>query len=125
MFEAVPPGTQVVQQDDVRDAEHFNEIRSLHNPRKIGGTHAAIDDGASDAESGSNDAFLPKMISGLAREFLDDALELRELLAREALPEDEREVAAFFREERQIALRPANVACEDQMSPPAKFPESI
>ncbi len=121
MLEAVTPGAQVVQKDDVRDAEHFNEIGSLHNPGKIGGTHAAIDDGAGNAKSGGNDGLAAKMISSLAREFLDDAFELRELLAGEALPEDEREVAAFFGEERQIALRPANVPCEDQMSPPQIF----
>jgi len=104
-----------------RVREDFNEIPGLHNPGKIGCTHAAIDDGASNAESGGNDALAAKMISGLAREFLDDALELRELFTGEALPEDERKCATLFREERQIALRPTNVPCEDQVSPPRIF----
>src|SRR5216683_2887164 len=62
--------------------------------------------------------FLPQMIGGLAREFLDDALELRELLASKALLEDGRERAAFFREKRKITLRPPNVPCKDQVFPP-------
>src|SRR5260370_3469858 len=72
MLETVPPGAQVVQQNDVRDAEHVNEIGSLHNPRKIGGTHASIDNWASDTETGGNNALAIKMLSGLARTFLDD-----------------------------------------------------
>src|SRR5258708_1944375 len=97
MLEAVTPGAQIVQQNDVGDAEDLNEIRSLDNPRKIGGTHAAVDDRAGNAESGGNDVLAAKMLSGLAREFLDDALELREFFSGEALPENQRQVAAFFR----------------------------
>src|SRR5437660_12345855 len=116
MFETVPPGAQVVQKDDVRDAEHFNKIRSLDNPWQVGCSNSAIDDGASDAESCGNDALAAKLISGLAREFLDDALELREPFSGAALPENTCESATLFGQEPQVALRPPTVPSEDQTS---------
>src|SRR5260370_22981147 len=118
LLEAVAPGAQIIQKNNVTDVEFLDESLGLHDPGKIGGTHPAVDDWSGDAESGGNNAFLAKMLGHLAREFLDDELELRELLAGEALLEDGRERATLLREERQITLRPANVSREDQASPP-------
>jgi hypothetical protein len=98
---------------------------SVCGARKIRGPHAAIDHRSGNAEAGGNDALLAQMFGRLAREFLDDALELREFLACEALLEDGRERTAFFREERQITLRPTHVSREDQSSPPSESPETI
>src|SRR6266704_2281548 len=117
MFDTVPSGAEVIQENDVRDVRLFDERLGIDDPRKIGGSHGAIDHWPGDAESGGNDAVLAQMIGCLAGEFLDDALELRELFAREALLEDGRECAALFREERQITLRPANVPCKDHLFP--------
>src|SRR6266576_2953369 len=91
--------------------------RTTCEPRIFRGSHAAIDHRPGDAEAGGYDAFLAEMFGRLPRELLDDALELRELLACEALLEDGRERAAFFRKERQITLRPANIPCKDQLFP--------
>jgi hypothetical protein len=117
MFKTVTGGTQIVQQNDVGDAKLFDKTLGFDNPRKIRGSDATIDNRAGDPEASGKDAFLAKMIGGLAREFLDDALELSELFAREALLEDRRERAAFFRKKRQITLRPANVPCKDHLCP--------
>src|SRR6266852_9800724 len=125
MLDTVARGAKVIQENDVRDTQLSDEGSSIDNPRKIRGSNAAIDHRAGNAEASGNDAFLAEMIGRLAREFLDDALKLRELLACEALLEDGRERAAFFRKERQITLRPANVSREDQSSPPSESPETI
>src|ERR1700730_10043898 len=57
------------------------------------------------------------MIGGLAREFFDNQVEPRKFLARKALLEDGSECAAFFRKERQIALRAAYVSRENHLFP--------
>src|SRR6202521_5613205 len=85
----------------------------------------AIDHRPGDTEAGGKDAFLAQMFGCLAREFLDDALELREFFACEALLEDGREYSAFFREESQITLRPANVPCKDHLFPLLRLPNSV
>src|SRR5260370_41845485 len=117
MLDTVAGGAKVIQENDVRNIQLFDEGRGIDDPRKIRRPHAAIDHRPCNAKACGNDAFVAQMIGGLAREFLDDALELRELLACEALLEDGRERAAFFREKRQITLRPANVACKDHLFP--------
>src|SRR6266403_5627051 len=117
MLDTVARGAKVIQENDVRNTQLSDEGSSIDNPRKIRGSNAAIDHRAGNAESSGNDALLAEMIGRLAREFLDDALKLRELLACEALLEDGRKCAAFFRKERQITLRPANVPCKDQLFP--------
>src|SRR5207245_10361962 len=64
------------------------------------------------------DALVRQMVGRLPREFLDDSVELRKFLAGEALPENGRESAGFFGEERQIALRATHIPCEDHQLPP-------
>src|SRR6266481_5184015 len=108
MLDAVARGAQVIQENDVRDTQLFDEASGVDDPWKICRSHGAVDHRPGNAEAGGDDAFLSEMIGGLAREFLDDAFELRELLACEALLEDGRERAAFFGKKRQITLRPAN-----------------
>ncbi len=115
------PGPQVVQKNNVWDVEFLGKSLGIHDPGKIGSAHAAVDDRPGDTEAGGHDAFLAQMSSGLMRKFLGDALELRVLFASEALREDGRESAAIFRQERQITLRPANVACKDHRFPLARL----
>jgi len=117
MLDTVTGGTEVIQQNDVRNTELFDEAGGIDDPRKIRSSHAAVDHRSGDAKAGCNDAFLAQMIGGLVREFLNDALESRELFARKALLEDRREGTAFFGEERQITLRAANVPCKDHLFP--------
>ena len=52
MFQAVAPRPQIVQQHDVGDIELADERFGFHDPRKICGSHAAIDDRPGDAEAG-------------------------------------------------------------------------
>src|SRR5712692_4280849 len=117
MLDAVARGAKVIQENNVRDTQLFDEAGGVDDPWKICRSHGAVDHRPGNAKASGNDAFLAQMIGRLAGEFLDDAFELRELLACEALFEDGRERAAFFREKRQITLRPANVACKDHLSP--------
>ena len=72
MLEAVPPSAEVIQEYHVRNIELLDECPGFHNPRKIRGAHAAIDDRACNAEPSSLYAIAAKMFRGLAREFLDD-----------------------------------------------------
>src|SRR5216684_2252669 len=96
MLDAVARGAQVIQENDVRDTQLFDEASGVDDPWKICRSHGAVDYRPGNAKAGGNDAF-----------------ELRELLACEALLEDGRERAAFFGKKRQITLRPANVPCKD------------
>src|SRR5712692_2225214 len=121
MLDTVARGAKVIQENDVRNTQLFAESLGINDPGKIGSAHPAVDDRPGDAEAGGNDAFLAQMFGRLAREFLGDALELRELFASEALLEDGRESAAFFREERQITLCPANVSCQDHLFPLRRY----
>src|SRR5713226_7206641 len=117
MLDAVARGAKVIQENNVRDTQLFDEAGGVDDPWKICRSHGAVDHRPGNAKASGNDAFLAQMIGRLAREFLDDAFELGELLACEALFEHGRERAAFFREKRQITLRPANVPCKDHLSP--------
>src|SRR5260370_875540 len=117
MLDTVAGGAKVIQENDVRNIQLFDEGRGIDDPRKIRRSHGSIDDRAGDAEARGYDPLAPQMLCRLAREFVDDALELRELLTCEALPEDGRERAAFFRKKRQITLRPANIPCKDHLFP--------
>src|SRR4029077_5249968 len=121
--DAMAGSAQVIQEDDVRNAQLLDEAGGVNDPGKICRSDGAVDHRAGNAEASGSDAILAEMIGGLAGEFLDNAFELRELLAGEALLEDGRERAAFFGEKRQITLRPANVTRKDQASPPSESPE--
>ena len=65
MLQAVTPGSQVVQQDHMRDVEFFDEDVGLHDPGKIGGSDAAVDNRPCNAEARGNDALVPQMVGGL------------------------------------------------------------
>jgi len=117
VLDTVAGGAEVIQEDNVRDAQLLNESFGVYNPGKIRGPHGAIDHRPGDAEARGNDTLFAEVVGGLAGKFLDDALELRKFLAREALLEDGRECAALFGKERQITLRPANVPCKDHQFP--------
>src|SRR6266403_1957797 len=128
MLEAVAGGSQIIQENDIGDCQFLDERRGVDDPRKIRGAHAPVDHRSGDAEARGDDAFVPQMIGGLAREFLDDEVELREFLACKALLEDGSERASFFREKRQITLRAANVSRENHQFPPKylnRFNESF
>src|SRR5207253_9135136 len=101
----------------MRDAHSPNDSFSGYNPRKIHGPHDAIDHRPGDTEARGNDTLFAEVVGGLAGKFLDDALELRKFLAREALLEVGRECAAFFGKERKITLRSAIVLCKDYQFP--------
>jgi hypothetical protein len=55
----------------------------------------------------------------LEREFPDNQVKLRKILACKALLVDGRKLAVFFREERKIALGAANVTRKDHRFPPS------
>jgi hypothetical protein len=118
MLEAVAGSSQIIQENDIGDCHFLNERRSVNDPGEICGSHAAIDNGAGNAKAGGDDAFVPQMIGGLAREFLDDQIELREFLTGKSLLEDGSERAAFFRRKRQITLRAANISSKNHQFPP-------
>src|SRR5690242_14434662 len=118
MLDAVAGGAEIVQENDVRNIQFLDESFCVNDPRKVRGSHRSIDHRTGNAKSRGGDAFIPKMIGRLAGELLDDAFELRELLAGKALLEDGRERAAFLREKRKVALRPANITRQDQAAPP-------
>src|SRR5215472_2803292 len=110
MFEAATPGAEVIQQDDVRNAKLLHERLGFHEPRKIRGPHAAVDDRAGDPKSSSANFFASEMVHGLAGELFDDQIELRELLARKAMAKNRRELATLFRKQRQIAFGAADIS---------------
>src|SRR5882724_5339471 len=117
VLEAVAGGSQIIQENDIGDGHFLNERRSVDDPGKIRGSHAAVDNRAGNAKAGGGDAFAAQMIGGLTGEFLDDQVELREFLTRKALLEDRSEGAAFFRKKRQITLRAANVSRKNHQFP--------
>src|SRR5260370_683279 len=118
MLEAVAPTPEVIQKNNVLNVQLLDEVAGLHDQRKICRPHPAVDDRSGNAKPGGGNGFASEAAGRLAREFLDDELEVRELLAGEALLEDGREGPTFFREERQITLRPANISCQDHRFPP-------
>src|SRR5260370_8231508 len=117
MLDTVAGGAKVIQENDVRNIQLFDEGRGIDDPRKIRRPHAAIDHRPGNAKAGGNDAFVAQMIGGLAGEFLDDALELPELLTCEALLEDGRERAPFFRKKGPITLPPPHPPSTDPPLP--------
>src|ERR1700674_727825 len=121
MLDTVARGPQIVQENYLGNRKLFDQSPGFHDPRKIGGPHAAIDDRAGDAEAGGDDLFASQVFCRLAQEFLDDQVELRKFFACKPLPVDGRESAALFREERQIALRAPNIPSENHLFPPIKL----
>src|SRR5258708_35119269 len=90
MLEAVAPTPEVIQKNNVLNVQLLDEVAGLHDPRKICRPHPAVDDRSGNAKPGGGNGFASEAAGRLAREFLDDELEVRELLAGEALLEDGR-----------------------------------
>src|SRR5260370_15337671 len=118
MLEAVAPTPEVIQKNNVLNVQLLDEVAGLHDPRKICRPHPAVDDRSGNAKPCGGNGFASEAAGRLAREFLDDELEVRELLAGEALLEDGSDGATSFRAGRQIILRPANISCQDHRLPP-------
>jgi len=85
----------------------------------VGGAHAIVDYGASDSETRRSHAFFGEVRRCLQRKFANNQIKLRKVFACKALLEDGSELPTFFREERQIAFRAANVARKNHLFPPS------
>ncbi len=109
IFDAVAPGAQIVQKNDVFDAEFRGKYGRINGPGKIGGAHAIVDDRTGDAETGGADFFLTEMRGGYSGKFLGDEIEGGEVLAAEALLENGSEPAGLFRKKREVAFGAADV----------------
>jgi len=70
ILDAVSPGTEVVEQNDVRNVQLLRKDGSVDRPGKIRRANAIVDDGARDAESSGENFFTGEMRGRLAREFL-------------------------------------------------------
>src|SRR5229473_167230 len=66
MLDAVARGAQVIQENDVRDTQLFDEASGVDDPWKICRSHGAVDYRPGNAEAGGDDAFFSEMIGGLA-----------------------------------------------------------
>ena len=109
IFDAVSPGAEVVEKNDVFDVEFLGKDGGVNGPGQIGGADAIVDDGAGDAEACSANFFVTEMRCGDASKFLCDEIEGGEILTAEALLEYGSEPAGFFREKRQVAFGAADV----------------
>ena len=87
------------------------------DPWQICGAHLSVDHRTSNAKSSGVDFFMTDMRGGQAREFLDDQIKPRELLAGKTVIENQHEFAAFFGKQRQIAFRSTNVSGENHPGP--------
>src|SRR5260370_31472365 len=63
LLEAVAPGAQIIQKNNVTAVAFLDESLGLHDPGKICGTHRAVDDWAGDSQSCANNALLAMMLS--------------------------------------------------------------
>ena len=77
-----------------------------------------FNNGSGYAETGGLDGPALEIRGGLAQEFVNDAIELREFLAGKTLFKDRREFAVLFGKQREIAFRTANVTSQNQPAPP-------
>ncbi len=117
ILDAVSPGAEIVEKNDVFDGEFLRKNRGVHGPGKIGGADAIVDDRAGDAEACCTDFFVTEMGSGDAGEFLGDEIEGGEILAAETLLENGNEPAAFFGKEREVAFGAADVTGQNHEIP--------
>lgn len=117
MLQAVAPSAKVIQKNNVRNIQLFDERFGFDDPGKIRGADAAIDDRTGNAESCGFNAFPAQMVRGLPREFLDDEIELREFFAGEAVAENLGEVAVLFGKQGQVALGAADITSKDHPLP--------
>src|SRR5437588_12177136 len=117
MCEAVSTRAQVTHEDHVRKFKLLNQSLVFDDPVKVRGAHAAVDDRAGDAESGSVNLIAAQVLRSLARKFLYDQIESREFLAGKAMTEDRREVAMLLGKQRHVAFGDAELSRRDQLSP--------
>ena len=92
-------------------------MRGFDDPWKICGAHLSIDHWTGNAESSGVNFFMTDMRGGQAREFLDDQIKSRELLAGETVAENQHEFAVFFGKQRQIAFCSTNISGENHPGP--------
>src|SRR5215510_1936150 len=110
MFEAATPSAEVIQQNHVRNAELLDKRLSFYEPGKIRCPDSAVDDRTGDAKSSGANFLASEVLRGLAGKFFDDQIELRKFLACKAVAEDWCELAALFREQRQIAFSATDIS---------------
>src|SRR5262249_33676078 len=117
IFDAVSPGTEIVEEGDMRDAEFFTEDGGVNRPGQVGGADTVVDHGTGDAESRSADFFVAEMGGSNARELLGDEVKLGEVLATEALLENRRELTPTFGEKSEVAFGSADIASQNHEVP--------
>ena len=61
VLDAVSPGAEIIEQNDVSDAELLRKDGSVNRPREICGADTIVDDGTGDAESSGENFFSGKM----------------------------------------------------------------
>ncbi len=112
--DAVAVGLEVVDEEDVRDAERVLEVAAVEGPGKIGELEAAVADGAGDAEAGGGDVLF--VFGAGAEEVFDCAFEAGEFVGGEFLVAYGDEVAFGHVVEREMNLGAAYVACENHLA---------
>jgi hypothetical protein len=109
IFDAVSPGAEVVEKNDVFDVEFLGEDGGVNGPGQIGGADTIVDHRAGDAETCGANFFVTEMRCGDASKFLCDEIEGGEILTAETLLENRGEPAASFGKKREIAFCAADV----------------
>ncbi len=113
MIDAVTPRAKIIHQHDALDLHFLRQRVRVDDPGKIGGMDAIADDWAGNAEAGCFDFLVTEVGRGVAREFLDDEVELGKILARESLLVNHVELAIFSGEERKVALGSAHITSQN------------
>jgi len=109
IFDAVAPGAEIVEENDVFDGQFLGENGGVNGPGQIGGADTIVDDWAGDAETCGADFFVTEMGCDDAGEFLGDEIEGGEILAAETLLENRCEPASIFGKKREVAFCAADV----------------
>ena len=109
IFDAVAPGSEIVEKNDVFDVQFLRKDGGVNGPGKIGGADAIVDDRAGDAETSRADFFVTEVRCGYAGKFFGDEIKCGEILAAETLLENRCESATSFGKKREIAFCAADV----------------
>src|ERR1700675_1779657 len=117
VFDTVAGGAQIVQNDNLSYVQLVDKILGIHDPRKICGSDAISNHRPSKTKTGGFDPLANQVGRGPPRKFLHDAAELRKFLACKSLLENKSELAVFFREQREITLRTADIPSKDHQLP--------
>ena len=94
----------------MRDLKLGGDFRRIHTPGEVGGFRAAVGDDARDAETGGEDR-----LGFSGEEFAEDGVQAGVSGAGVALLADEGEFAPDHMEERDVRLRAADVAGEEEV----------